>query len=255
MNLPEDVRKDIECPVCLQIPRETPIFQCDNGHIICKDCKPRLELCPQCRTFIGNSRNLIAERIVSKIKHNCKFAEDGCDKEVLFEGLQDHEKRCIFHPLKCVKSDCEELIKRSQYLSHIRTHHSTLWSNNYVFESMRGQFELAKHVGVIKAHNRFFLAVTEIQSGFLVKYIFVMGSQEDRGKYAYFVNIGTLASSNQCNRTIIQQCTGYINLVGEPVRIPCFTMHPAQLQQYNDDIENKYYLSIAIGVVPGIPTF
>ena len=254
MNLPEDVRKDIECPVCLQIPRETPIFQCDNGHIICKDCKPRLELCPQCRTFVGNSRNLIAERIVSKIKHKCKFAEDGCDKEVLFEGLQDHEKRCNFHPLQCVKSDCEKLINRSQYLSHMRTdHRATFWSINYLLESIRGQLE--KHVGVLEANSQFFLVVTEVQSGFLVKYIFILGSQEDRVKYTCSVNIGTLASSNQYNRTIIQQCTGYINVVGEPVRIPCFTMHPAQLKQYNDDTENTYYLSIVIDVVPGIPTF
>ena len=116
---------------------------------------------------------------------------------------------------------------------------------------MRGQFELEKHVVVIEVHNRIFLAVTEIQSGFLVKYIFILGSQEDRVKYTCSVNIGTLASSNQW----LEGRTGYINLVGEPVRIPCFTMHPAQLKQYNDDTENTYYLSIVIDVVPSIPTF
>ena len=41
----------IECPVCLQIPESSPIFQCrDNGHVVCKICKPKLnEICPECR--------------------------------------------------------------------------------------------------------------------------------------------------------------------------------------------------------------
>ena len=112
---------------------------------------------------------------------------------------------------------------------------------------------------MLKANNQFFLVVTEVQSGFLVKYIFFFGLQEYvqeyRDKYTCSVNIGTYESSiNSTKRTIIQ-CTGYINVVGEPVRIPCLTMHPAQLQQYNDDTENDYYLSIAIDVVPSIPTF
>ena len=116
---------------------------------------------------------------------------------------------------------------------------------------MRGQLELEKHVGVLEANSQSFLVVTEVQSGFLVKYIFILGSQEDRVKYTCSVNIGTLASSNQW----LEGRTGYINLVGEPVRIPCLTMHPAQLKQYNDDTENTYYLSILIDVVPSIPTF
>ena len=260
MNLPEDVRKDIECPVCLQLPRDIPIFQCDNGHIICKDCKPQLELCPQCRTFVGHTRSLIAERIVSKIQHNCKFSEDGCDKKVLFEGLQGHERRCEFRPVPCVISDCGELIKRTRYLSHMESHHSAsaicfATNPNYLLESMSQQSD--KHVGVIRTMDHIFLVVTEFQSGFLVKYIFILGSQVDRDKYECSVKIGKFDwplddQPALDNRTInsIMEYAGYINVFDDPARIPCFTMHPAQLKHYIDDTKNNsditYYLNILV---------
>ena len=55
---------------------------------------------------------------------NCVKNQDGCDKEVLFEALQGHEKHCNFRPhVQCVKSDCKKLFKRSNYLSHMATYH------------------------------------------------------------------------------------------------------------------------------------
>ena len=44
---------NLECPVCLTVPRSTPIYQCGNGHLLCKDCKPRLRECPICKTKCG----------------------------------------------------------------------------------------------------------------------------------------------------------------------------------------------------------
>ena len=54
-NLPVKLSKDdlkdiLECPVCWTIPFEGPIYQCENGHIVCKDCHPKLKDCPQCRS-------------------------------------------------------------------------------------------------------------------------------------------------------------------------------------------------------------
>ena len=39
----------LECPVCMETISSAPIFQCRNGHIVCKDCHPKLESCPICR--------------------------------------------------------------------------------------------------------------------------------------------------------------------------------------------------------------
>ena len=35
----EDVKKEVECPVCMEIPRKGPIYACPNGHLVCQRCK------------------------------------------------------------------------------------------------------------------------------------------------------------------------------------------------------------------------
>ena len=32
----------LQCPVCIDPIKTTPIHQCANGHVICKDCIPKL---------------------------------------------------------------------------------------------------------------------------------------------------------------------------------------------------------------------
>ena len=73
------VEDDLECPVCLTVPTSPPIFQCRNGHLICKTCKVRLANCPTCRKPLGHFRNLLAEKLIAKIPPRCPFAEHGCD--------------------------------------------------------------------------------------------------------------------------------------------------------------------------------
>ena len=48
-NAIEDKEKDLECPVCFDTAK-APIYQCFEGHLICKDCLPSLKICPECRT-------------------------------------------------------------------------------------------------------------------------------------------------------------------------------------------------------------
>ena len=45
IKLAEDLKFDLECPICNVIPRSGPIYQCENGHMICKvKLKPNLTL-------------------------------------------------------------------------------------------------------------------------------------------------------------------------------------------------------------------
>ena len=34
----EDVENELECPVCLEIASEAPIFRCEEDHLICSKC-------------------------------------------------------------------------------------------------------------------------------------------------------------------------------------------------------------------------
>ena len=42
----EDKESDLECPVCLEV-STSPIFSCDEQHIICSDCRPKVSICLQ----------------------------------------------------------------------------------------------------------------------------------------------------------------------------------------------------------------
>ena len=68
-----DDLKDIECPVCLRIPRSSPVFQCENGHIVCNECHPKLVICSVCRIPLGKIRSRISEMVLVKLPSACKF--------------------------------------------------------------------------------------------------------------------------------------------------------------------------------------
>ena len=57
----------LECPVCFQIIDSVPIHQCQNGHVVCKDCHPKMETCPICRDD-KPIRNLKLEEIVEGLQ-------------------------------------------------------------------------------------------------------------------------------------------------------------------------------------------
>ena len=59
----------LQCPVCFHTIDSVPILQCGNGHVVCKDCHPKLENCPICRDdqlYDGPIRNLKLEEIVRR---------------------------------------------------------------------------------------------------------------------------------------------------------------------------------------------
>merc|ERR1712064_97599 len=60
----EGLKNILECPVCLEPPTATPIFRCNNGHILCSLCRSNVNVCPECRTQLGDQRCLISEKIV-----------------------------------------------------------------------------------------------------------------------------------------------------------------------------------------------
>ena len=38
----DDMKKQIECPVCHEVPRTGPIFACPNGHLVCEKMQERI---------------------------------------------------------------------------------------------------------------------------------------------------------------------------------------------------------------------
>lgn len=48
-----ELARELECPVCMEVSRP-PIYQCEEGHIICATCKPLLASCPHCAKTYSN---------------------------------------------------------------------------------------------------------------------------------------------------------------------------------------------------------
>lgn len=60
----DSILKVIECPVCTATICP-PVMQCQNGHLLCLDCRIRSEKCPMCRGFFTPMRSSVAEQIYS----------------------------------------------------------------------------------------------------------------------------------------------------------------------------------------------
>ena len=90
--------KELECPVCLEVPETTPIFQCLQEHIHCNECHPKLNHCPICRSAIQmDSRNLMAEKIHEKLLQTC--GHENCSVRKV--NIKEHEAGCEMALVKC----------------------------------------------------------------------------------------------------------------------------------------------------------
>ena len=64
----EFIRDLLECPVCMETIDSVPVYECANGHAICKICIEKLIKCPICRNDSAPVRCLKLENIVQKLK-------------------------------------------------------------------------------------------------------------------------------------------------------------------------------------------
>merc|ERR1719462_171563 len=60
----EKKEEDLKCPICLETAK-SPIFMCPDSHIICSECAPKVQTCPQCRVELPTplKRHRFAEKI------------------------------------------------------------------------------------------------------------------------------------------------------------------------------------------------
>ena len=64
----EYIRDLLECPVCMETIESVPVYQCANGHVLCKGCIAKLNNCPICRNDSELRRSLKLEDIVQRIE-------------------------------------------------------------------------------------------------------------------------------------------------------------------------------------------
>ena len=116
------LRDIVECPVCLKTPRYgAPIFQCRNGHIICRDCYKRVEShCPVCRVQLYSNtkiRCISAEKIIERLyAAGTDFQDD--------PSITQHQRRVlenVLHKVLIRVRSAQEVFLLLQYFDYITT--------------------------------------------------------------------------------------------------------------------------------------
>ncbi|CAI8016373.1 TNF receptor-associated factor 4, partial [Geodia barretti] len=128
---PPDVFQ-IECPICLQIPKEPCLISCPCGKEFCRECIERIKEdgkpCPLCNlsdfTFLrhhGSERYLKAQEVW------CSHKKDGCKWTGKLGEYERHLNRnpspenqltgCQFVPIEC-EHGCGEWFQRHHIASH-----------------------------------------------------------------------------------------------------------------------------------------
>jgi len=92
----ENLKSKVECPVCYEVPKRTPIPVCRNGHIICQTCKR--DDCPMCREPMQEgARSLLAATIVGNFLHDCDYTLYGCNViQVNHADIVKHLDTCSY---------------------------------------------------------------------------------------------------------------------------------------------------------------
>ncbi|PAV67384.1 hypothetical protein WR25_23193 [Diploscapter pachys] len=132
-----EVLSVFECPVCLEY-MLPPYLQCQSGHLVCSNCRPKLQCCPTCRGPTPSVRNLGLEKIANTVRFPCKFASAGCTLSFYHYDKVEHEDQCEFRPYSCPcpGASCKWMGALSDVMDHLKKVHksiTTLQGEDIVF--------------------------------------------------------------------------------------------------------------------------
>jgi len=187
------------CPVCLTMPRSSPVPACDRGHIVCQECYdklkvtyddyPALKKCPTCREPMREGVFSIAGSMIENAHHPCKFTEDGCRTKLMLAEIFDHEENCLHRKIKC--PECGEEVLVSKLSSHGRCWNKRKSGKSFVTNNALEDdwFEDAVYnypVELLLWDNREFYFHVKRMKGEKNKWLFsaaMAANAEERGRY------------------------------------------------------------------------
>ena len=128
------VESTLECPVCLNLPRDLPVPCCPSGHIVCRSCMSGVKKCPTCRQEMpDNMTNSVIGSLIEQVEHKCLFSDQGCEAKMLIKDIRIHEERCPERTVECPFGNCEAIVQLKQFSRHaIETRHSVLLGPNWM---------------------------------------------------------------------------------------------------------------------------
>ena len=138
----EEIRKILECPVCLMSPKnpETVHF-CSNGHMVCGDCRGQIHDCPICRSDDFNGQNPLMKQILLALPKQCPFVDSGCEVEPEDSEMENHTKSCQYRQIECTNIlICKKKIPYIYLINHLQIEHQARIVNLSPLQIQNGRF-------------------------------------------------------------------------------------------------------------------
>ena len=243
----DETRSLYQCPVCFDYAMP-PVRQCSNGHIVCENCKIKLNICPTCRErYDIEITNLILSKTCVGIQFPCRYKDDGCEEMFSAQEKRNHEKNdCMYMPVKCPtpRTECHFEGKIDETIRHINAHHGDIPT----ITGSESQFVIQKELGEMdvwafkmNAHNQLFLAVFEITERKLVGTLRAFTHNTEASKFSHQILMrkGHYTTGWRSRCKPISRDHESIVKKGE-----CFIMGPENLKHFEED--SKYNLKICI---------
>ncbi|KAK2430662.1 E3 ubiquitin-protein ligase SINA [Trifolium repens] len=115
--------KVLGCCICFRA-LSIPHFQCDNGHIVCSICFPKLHnKCQKCSLPISSKRYKAVENSLQSIQIPCSNEKYGCREIISPNGKRKHEEECIYLPCYCPLSGCDFVASLEMLSNHFGHKH------------------------------------------------------------------------------------------------------------------------------------
>lgn len=127
--LPCDIKSLFECPICFDY-AVPPIYQCQNGHLVCQSCSSKITHCPTCRVPVSEPsiRNLQLDRLANTFQFPCKYNFNGCLWKSYWFKKREHEEECeyISYSCPCPGTTCKWTGLLTQVMPHLSEHHKSI---------------------------------------------------------------------------------------------------------------------------------
>lgn len=191
-----EIKDALDCTICLDIPKNDPVYQCENGHILCKECRENITDCPVCRVKLGSLRNLAIEKVLAKCPRPCEYSNYGCIVKLTKEALDVHKDVCKYKPLQCLHPVCKEFVPMIEIPSHMNQEHNVVKVDSYLIQYDNMNTYIKSHGQFIPAHLTFqgsnfysFVWRTFSPPSRWHFWLYIVGTPSDSKSYIYTVKI------------------------------------------------------------------
>ena len=93
-----------KCSICFNVPFiNTNVYQCQNGHLYCSKCQPRMEECGTCKADDIAIRNRYIENFIRDHVADIKLPCDNekCGALIPHRYSEQHSQLCVFREVEC----------------------------------------------------------------------------------------------------------------------------------------------------------